>query len=129
MRLSTFAKLVSAEWNRNNPSFEFSGGEYICITADSVTKELKRKTSNPKLREQYDSHYEKYIERVDYMLKGCETVTTFLTDYKNDYFHSFDNYYEAKWRYRKEIILPQLIGYFKAIEELSPILKGESPKS
>ena len=118
MRLSTFAKLVSAEWNRNNQSFTGRGDEYICITADRIMRELKYNTRNIKLKEQYDSHYQKYIKRVNYALKGRDTVTEFLIDYKNDYFHSFENYREAKWNYRKNVILPQLIAYFQSLEEL-----------
>lgn len=126
MRLSTFAKLVAAKWNKNNPHFTSSENEFICITAHEVMRELKHNTNNIKLKEQYDSHYQKYIKRVNYMIKGCGTVTTFLIDCENDYFHSFENYTKAKWLYRKDVILPQLIAYFKAIEELSSIIKGDS---
>lgn len=118
MKLSTFAKLVAAEWNKNNQSYTDRGNEFICITAYNVMQELKHNTNNPKLKEQYDSHYQKYIDRVAYILMFCGTITTFLIDYKNDYFHSFEDYNEAKWLYRKDVILPQLIAYFKAIEEL-----------
>lgn len=120
MRLSTFARLVSAEWNKNNKSFTDCGNEYICITANNVSRDLKYNTRNHKLQEQYDSHCQKYIESVDYILKRRSTVTEFLIDYENEYFHSFENYDEAKWRYRKEVILPQLISYFLSLEKLQP---------
>lgn len=118
MRLSTFAKLVATEWNKNNPQFTSSGGEYICITAAWVRVELCANTHNIKLKEQYNSHCQKYIKRINYMLKRCGTVTAFLIEYKNDYFHSFEDYAEAKWLYRKDVILPQLIAYFQSLEEL-----------
>lgn len=118
MRLSTFAKLVSAEWNRNNPSSSVSNyTEYLCITADYVYNKLKYNTNNSKLREQYNSHCQRFKDAIEYHIKHCSAVIFFLIAYRKDYLYSFPTYAEARWNYRREL-LETIISEFKSLEEL-----------